>query len=209
MRVVVRTFPVPSRPEVTPRAVQVVPAALDVPPPPPEWAARLESLVQALVERLEGAATAAVPAQAAEDPPAEPAAPDPAAAAAPPATTAAATPMAPAAATPAAPPAPAAPVPGPEVLTGQLDGRILCQETGQPVAGCEVQVFFGPVVDHPIATCRTDDLGTFTLADLPPGYYSLRCRAGDLAVHVYNLRVWPGDATQFEVLLPQPAGGQP
>ncbi|MFZ5814073.1 MAG: carboxypeptidase-like regulatory domain-containing protein [Bacillota bacterium] len=96
---------------------------------------------------------------------------------------------------------------GPKAV--DLSGRILgtVQEAGAlPLAGCEIQLFFGPIGEHAVATSRTDANGSFAFGELPPGFYGLRLSLpGSQVVCLHNLRVLPGETCQPRVVL----SGQP
>lgn len=87
-------------------------------------------------------------------------------------------------------------------MAGRMRGVALSEERAAPLTGCPVELFFGPIGDHPVAIARTDGTGTFTFDDLPPGFYGLRLSLpGNHLVLLHNLRVYPGEVCQPRVLL--------
>lgn len=84
--------------------------------------------------------------------------------------------------------------------TGTLTGRVL-DEAGVPVANVEVAI---AKVER---TTRTDSVGKFTLALMPPGQYDLVLRRVSYAPMVFVIAVSAGDTTEAEVKMnsaPQP-----
>lgn len=87
-------------------------------------------------------------------------------------------------------------------LIANMAGTALREEGAIPLSNCEIQLFFGPIGEHPVATARTDAAGAFAFDDLPPGYYGLRvCLPEGHWIHLHNLRVLPGETCQPRVLL--------
>lgn len=85
--------------------------------------------------------------------------------------------------------------------TGRMVGTAV-QDEGEPLSNAEVQLFFGPIGTHPIATARTDGGGGFTFHDLPAGFYGLRLRLpGNQLIHLHNLRVRAGETCQPRMCL--------
>ncbi|HEY3368594.1 MAG TPA: carboxypeptidase-like regulatory domain-containing protein [Symbiobacteriaceae bacterium] len=91
--------------------------------------------------------------------------------------------------------------------SGHLAGRVL-DAAGSGISGCMVSVFFGPLAGIPVAVEQTDQLGRFRVADLPPGFYSLRVTGPDgTSVEHWNLRLSPGGECRPQLLLPPAAEG--
>ncbi len=87
-------------------------------------------------------------------------------------------------------------------LIGGMAGSVRTEEGNAAVVSCEVQLFFGPIAEHPVATCRTDANGCFRFRDLPPGFYGLRLRLkGAQFILLHNLRVLPGETCLPRVIL--------
>ncbi len=85
---------------------------------------------------------------------------------------------------------------------GRLEGRVL-DTAGMGIVDCVVEVFFGPLMGIPVAVEETDRLGRFQVADLPPGFYSLRAVAPDgTAAEQWNLRLDVGGECRTQLCLP-------
>ncbi|MFZ5823207.1 MAG: carboxypeptidase-like regulatory domain-containing protein [Bacillota bacterium] len=86
-------------------------------------------------------------------------------------------------------------------LVGQIAGSAQRQD-GTALSDCAVQLFFGPIGEHPVATTQTDPSGDFGFAGLPPGFYGLRLSLpGGCVIHLHNLRVLPGETSRPRLVL--------
>jgi hypothetical protein len=90
----------------------------------------------------------------------------------------------------------------PAPTAGRIAGLALQEEGGVPLGGCPVALFFGPVGEHPVATCRTDPAGAFAFDDLPPGFYGLRLSLpGERYLLLHNLRLRAGETAETRLVI--------
>lgn len=79
-----------------------------------------------------------------------------------------------------------------ENYSGRITGSILREANGQIVPEANIYLFFGSVTDFPVCRIKSDADGNYCLEDLPPGFYTILVRAGDLQGLARNVKILPG-----------------
>lgn len=78
--------------------------------------------------------------------------------------------------------------------SGKITGTTCMESSREPLKNVEILLFFGGESRTPVCRTQSDNNGNFTLDALPPGFYTLYFRSGDiLRYQTGYIRVLPGE----------------
>ncbi len=93
-----------------------------------------------------------------------------------------------------------------ENYSGRISGCVQRQANGEIVSGADIYLYFGSGAEFPVCRIQSDVNGNYCLGDLPPGYYTITAKSGEMQCLVRNIKVLPGAASDQTLLLVQRIG---
>lgn len=87
-------------------------------------------------------------------------------------------------------------------LASKITGITVVDDNQRILPNADICLFFGHESTCPVYITRSDDNGSFTIEDIPPGYYTLHAHHGDhLECLSHVIKVLPGQNTYEYILL--------
>lgn len=86
--------------------------------------------------------------------------------------------------------------------SGKITGTTCMESTKEMLKNVEISLFFGAESRHPVYKTNSDNNGNFTIEDIPPGYYTINAKYGDmLKFHSHYIKVLPCQSANESILL--------